>query len=140
MNVVHLIGRLTRDPEVNSSKSGQVYARFTLAVDRRVKKGQEKEADFPRCVAFGRTAEVIGDYAHKGTKLAIEGRMQTDSWTDKDGNKRSSVQVIVNAMEFCEKRQNGQSNERQYGPSDSSNDFDSMGASVPDMEQEEIPF
>ena len=144
MNTVILMGRLVRDPKVDTSNSGLCYAQFTVAVDRPRKKDAEKKADFPRCVAFGRTAEVIGDYIHKGDPILIEGRLQTDSYEDNNGDKRTSVDVIVNRFEFVSGRKpdgnssGGPSKQQQYGSSNASNDFDSMG--TPAYDQEEIIF
>ena len=89
MNKVILMGRLTRDPEVRYTQGEEpmAIARFTLAVDRRGKRDGEASADFPSCVCFRRTAEFIEKYAHQGTKLVVVGRIQTGSYTNRDGQK-----------------------------------------------------
>ncbi len=103
MNKCVLIGRLTRDPEVRAAGETSV-ARFSLAVDRRFKKDGEQTADFINCVAFGKTAEFVEKYAHKGTKFAVEGRIQTGSYTNKDGQKVYTTDVIVEQLEFAESK------------------------------------
>ena len=103
MNKCVLIGRLTRDPEVRTAGETSV-ARFSLAVDRRFKKDGEQTADFINCVAFGKTAEFVEKYAHKGTKFAVEGRIQTGSYTNKEGQKVYTTDVIVEQLEFAESK------------------------------------
>ncbi|WP_418966179.1 single-stranded DNA-binding protein [Cetobacterium sp.] len=100
MNLVVLIGRLTRDPELKFGQSGKAYSRFSLAVDRPFSKG---EADFINCVAFGKTAELIGEYLRKGRKVAINGKLQMNRY-EVNGEKRTSYDVVVDTMEFVEGR------------------------------------
>ncbi len=109
MNLVVLIGRLTRDPELKFGQSGKAYSRFSLAVDRPFSKG---EADFINCVAFGKTAELIGEYLRKGRKVAVNGRLQMNRY-EVNGEKRTSYDVLVESMEFVEGR----------GEASPSNDF-----------------
>lgn len=99
MNVVTLIGRLTRDPEVSYSKD-LCISRYSIAVDR---PGKDKGADFISCVAFGKAGEFAEKYLHKGMKIAVNGRIQTGDYTDRNGVKRYTFDVIVNQHEFCEK-------------------------------------
>ena len=106
MNVVVLVGRLTRDPELKFGQSGKAYSRFSLAVDRPFSKG---EADFINCVAFGRNGEFAEKYLHKGTKILAEGRIQTGSYTNKDGVKVYTTEVVVENQEFAESK-NAQGN------------------------------
>lgn len=101
MNVVDLIGRLTKDPDVRRTDS-TVVARYTLAVDRF---GKNDEADFIPCVAFGKAAEFVEKYLRKGMKIGVSGRIQTGSYTNKDGQKVYTTDVVVNNHEFCERRQ-----------------------------------
>jgi single-strand DNA-binding protein len=103
MNKVILMGRLTRDPEVRMSGDTAV-ARFSLAVDRRFKKDGEQAADFINCVAFGKTGEFIEKYGHKGTKFVVEGRILTGSYTNKDGQKVYTTDVVVEQVEFAESK------------------------------------
>ena len=108
MNNVVLMGRLTRDPDVRYSTQGEqqtAIARFTLAVDRRFKRdGSDQNADFISCVAFGKTAEFIEKYVNKGTKLTLSGRIQTGSYTNKDGQKVYTTEVVVDEQEFVESK------------------------------------
>ena len=106
MNKVVLMGRLTKDPDVRyaSGEGGTAVARYTLAVDRRFKRDGEATADFISCVAFGRQAEVAGQYFHRGTKLTISGRIQTGSYTGKDGQKVYTTDVVVEELEFAESK------------------------------------
>lgn len=100
MNKCIFIGRLVRDPEIRQAKDMSV-AKFTLAVDR---KGKDKEADFIQCTAFGKTADVIDKYVKKGNKIALEGRWQTGSYTNKDGQKVYTNDCIIDQIEFCESK------------------------------------
>lgn len=104
MNQVILSGRTTRDIELRQANSGKMLARFTLAVDRRVR----DEADFINCIAFDKTAETLELYAKKGTKLNIIGHIQTGSYDGKDGKKVFTFDVIVDSWEFCESRKTAQ--------------------------------
>ncbi len=144
MNKVILMGRLTRDPEVRYSQNanGQMaIARYSLAVDRNRKREGEPDADFFNCTSFGRQAEFVEKYLHKGTKVVVTGRIQNDNYTNKDGQQVYSVQIIVEEVEFAESK-NAQSNGGvSYGngsaPATGSNsDF----MNIPDGIVEELPF
>ena len=106
MNKVHLIGRLTKDPSIRYSQNQNpiCIARFTLAVDRRYKKDGEQNADFISCLAFGKIAEHIEKYYHKGMKTAISGRIQTGSYKHKDGYTVYTTEVVIEEMEFAESK------------------------------------
>ena len=109
MNRVILMGRLTRDPDVRYQQGESTIsnARYTLAVDRNVSRnatGDQPTADFISCVAFGKTAEFVEKYLKKGTKIAIEGRIQTGSYTNKEGQRVYTTDVVVDRHEFCESR------------------------------------
>lgn len=102
MNVVALMGRLTYDPELRSTPSGVSVCRFQMAVDRSFQKqGEERRADFIDVTAWRQTAEFVCKYFRKGAMIAVEGAIQTDNFTDKEGNKRKSVQVVANQVSFC---------------------------------------
>jgi single-strand DNA-binding protein len=119
MNRVILCGRIVRDPEVRYSQGAtpMAVAKFTLAVDRKFKKDGEQSADFINCTAFGKTAEVIEKYVKKGTKIIVEGRWQTGSYTNKDGNKVYTNDCMVENIEFCEsKSQQAQNNAQEPTP------------------------
>lgn len=134
MNSVQLIGRLTRDPEVRYTDGGVSIARFSLAVERRFKQENGADADFINVVSFGKTAEFIEKYFHKGMKVALNGRIQTGSYTDKDGKKVYTTDVIAENVEFCESKGNSTNNET----SSTAQDGDFMN--VPDGIDEELPF
>lgn len=103
MNKAILIGRLTSDPTVRQSTEIKV-ARYALAVDRRFKRDGEPTADFINCVVFGKGADFAEKYLRKGTKIAVTGHIQTDSYTNKDGRKIYTTDVIVEDQEFCESK------------------------------------
>lgn len=108
MNIVTLMGRLTRDPDVRYTQGAETMAiaRYTLAVDRRrsSKGDQEQSADFINCVAFGKSGDFAEKYLTKGMKIAVRGRIQTGSYTDRDGRKVYTTEVVVDEQEFCESR------------------------------------
>lgn len=102
MNNVVLTGRLTRDPEVRYSQVSQIpMARFTIAVDRAHKKGEQEESDFISCIAWDKTADFVGKYVKKGQKIALTGRIQTGSYTDRDGKKVYTTDVVAERVEFA---------------------------------------
>lgn len=103
MNTVILMGRLTKDPDVIKKQEAAI-SRFILAVDRRFKREGEQNADFISCVAFGKTAEFIEKYGRKGTKFVVEGRIQTGNYTNRDGNKVYTTDVVVESVEFAESK------------------------------------
>ena len=107
MNKIILLGRLTRDPEVRYTQGNEpmAVARYSLAVDRQGKKDENKQnADFISCVAFGKRGEFAEKYLHKGTKIAVCGRLQTGSYTAQDGTKRYTTDVVVDEHSFCESK------------------------------------
>ena len=107
MNKVILMGRLTRDPEVRYSQGGEnplAIARYTLAVDRRFKRDGEQTADFISCVSFGKTAEFAEKYFRQGMRITISGRIQTGSYTNRDGVKVYTTEVVVEEQEFAESK------------------------------------
>ena len=118
MNKVILMGRLTRDPEVRYSagESGTAIARYTLAVDRRFKRDGEATADFISCVSFGRTAEFAEKYFRQGLKIIVSGRIQTGSYTNRDGQKVYTTEVVVEEQEFAEGKNSSQQGAGQQPP------------------------
>ena len=119
MNKVILMGRLTRDPDVRYSQgdSPMAIARYTLAVDRRFRRDNDQQtADFISCVAFGKNGEFAEKYLHQGTKIAAEGRIQTGSYTNKDGNKVYTTEVVVENQEFAESKASAANNEGGFQP------------------------
>lgn len=105
LNSVILIGRLTADPEISTTASGRELTHFCIAVDRSYTSGNEKKADFINLVAWENTARFICRYFSKGNLIAIQGQLQTTQYTDKQGNKRTAVDVLVREASFCEKKQ-----------------------------------
>ena len=125
MNKVILMGRLVKNPEVRQDANGAIsMARYTLAVDRmRTKKDEDPGADFVNCVAFGKSAEFAKNYLRKGTKLVIEGRIQTGSYTNKNGQKVYTTDVIAEKQEFAEsKAANGANTENQQATTKSTDE------------------
>ena len=112
MNKVILMGRLTRDPEVRYSQgdNATAIARFTLAVDRRIKRDNEASVDYINCVSFGRSAEFTEKYFRKGTKIVIAGRIQTGSYTNKDGQKVYTTDIVIEEQDFAESKAASQQN------------------------------
>lgn len=142
MNKVILMGRLTRDPEVRYTQGEEpmAIARFTLAVDRRGKRDGEASADFPSCVCFRRTAEFIEKYAHQGTKLVVVGRIQTGSYTNRDGQKVYTTDVVVEEAEFAESKAAAQRN-REGSSQERPEPVDADGfMTLPEDFDEELPF
>lgn len=133
MNKVILIGRLTREPEVRYAGETAV-ARYSLAVDRKYKKEGEQTADFINCVTFGKNAEFAEKYLKKGTKIAVTGRIQTGSYTNKDNQKVYTTDVIVEEHEFAESKGSGANEVPTFKPD--ANGF----VSIPDNIEEELPF
>ena len=152
MNKVILMGRLTRDPEVRYSQGANqtAIARFSVAVDRRFKRDGEPTADFFNCTSFGRQAEFVERYLHKGTKVVLSGRVQNDNYTNKEGQMVYSVQIMVEDIEFAESKNAAGGNEGGYNngggfgggqnstpaPSGAGDGF----MNIPDGIDEELPF
>lgn len=137
MNKVILMGRLTRDPEVRYSQgeNSMAIARWTLAVDRRFKKQGEQDADFISCVAFGKAAEHAEKYFKQGLKIALTGRIQTGSYTNKEGQKVYTTDIVVEESEFAEAKNTSQGNSQ--APSAAGGDG---FMNIPEGIDEEIPF
>ena len=136
VNKVILVGRLGKDPEVRYSNNGNAITNFNLATSRVYKNKQGEKVDeteWHRCVSFGRTAEVCGEYLHKGSLIYVEGRLQTRDWEDKDGNKRWTTEIIIDNMRML-----GSKNDRDGSSSESSgNPFDKGPSDIPD---DDVPF
>ena len=133
---------MTRDPEVRYSDNGHTVARFAIAVDRRFKKENEQNADFINTVAFGKTAEFVEKYFFQGNKIVVEGRIQTGSYTNQDGQKVYTTDVVAEQVEFGESKNsnnaNGPANESRPSPSSAIGDG---FMNIPDgVEDEGLPF
>lgn len=154
MNKVVLVGRLTRDPEVRYSQgeSATAVARYTIAVDRRFKRDNEPTADFIPCVIFGRSAEFAEKYFRQGMRVAVSGRIQTGSYTNKDGVKVYTTEVIVEDQEFAESKSEFEANRGSYqqntyqqnsyqqpAPAPGADVGDGF-MNIPDGLEEELPF
>ena len=151
MNKVILMGRLTRDPDVRWTQGPEqsAVARYTLAVNRRFQKEGGATADFIGCVAFGRQAEFAEKYLQQGIKIAITGRIQTGSYTNREGQKVYTTDVVVEEQEFAESKNAGGSNggysaPQHNNPAPSANTSDLGSAdgfmNIPDGIDEELPF
>lgn len=143
MNKVILMGRLVREPDIRYSQTAEpvAVARYTLAVDRRTRKEGEQAADFISCVAFGRNAEFAEKYLKQGMKIAIVGRIQTGSYTNREGRKVYTTDIVVEEQEFAESkaaenRGNTQNNTPQGGYKEDADGF----MNIPDGIDEELPF
>lgn len=144
MNHASLVGRLTRDPDIKYSQGENplCIASFNVAVDRRIKKDGEPTADFINCKAFGKTAEFIEKYFTKGRRIGLVGRIQTGSYTNKEGQKVYFTEVIVEQAEFVDNKSDGaNSTESQVKNSDSKPNTTPDGfMNIPDSIDEELPF
>lgn len=147
MNKVILMGRLTRDPEVRYSQgeNATAVARYTLAVDRRFNRNNDDQtADFINCVAFGRSGEFAEKYLHKGTKIAVTGRIQTGSYTNKDGVRVYTTEVIVEDQEFAESKNSAGNNNNDGGFAPANRPAPAAAGdgfmNIPDGIDEELPF
>lgn len=139
MNKVIMMGRLTKDPEIRYGQgaNGTIVGAFSIAVDRRFKRDGEPDADFFNCTAFGKTAEFLEKYIHKGTKVVIEGRLQNDTYTNKDGQKVTATKIMVESMEFAEsKAAEEKTQERPKAPEPDKDGF----LAIPNELEEELPF
>lgn len=134
MNTVVLVGRLTKDPETRYTQGEKPMAitRYTLAVDRRFAREGEQTADFIPCVSFGKSAEFSGKYFAKGMRVSVRGRIQTGSYTNKDGQKVYTTEVVVDNQEFADAKRE----EKKQDPEIPENDF----VGVPEGLEEELPF
>ncbi|MEE0714930.1 MAG: single-stranded DNA-binding protein [Blautia sp.] len=148
MNKVILMGRLTRDPDVKytAGDNPMAIARYTLAVDRRFKRENEATADFISCVAFGRAAEFAERYFRQGIRIVVSGRIQTGSYTNRDGNKVYTTDVVVEEQEFAENKNNAAGNNNAQGNTaaeqpigNTTVDADGF-MNIPDGIDEELPF
>lgn len=136
MNKVILVGRLVKDPDIRYSQGANTncVARYTLAVDRKFKQEGQPTADFINCIAFGKLGEFAEKYLRQGIKIAVTGRIQTGSYTNKDGQKIYTTDVVVEEQEFCESK--SQSNSQpQPTPSN-----DNSWMNIPDGVEDSLPF
>lgn len=130
MNKIIITGRLTKDPELNSTNSGMEVCNFTVAVDRRVKQGAEKMADFIECTAWGKSGVFVSTYFHKGDGINVEGRMESRKWTDKDGHNRVSWGVTCENVEFPHGKSKGSQSEPYEATQHVPFDMEEVGSPV----------
>lgn len=147
MNKVIMMGRLTRDPEVRyGGANNNAVARYSLAVDRRFKRDGEPDADFFNCVAFGKTAEFVEKYLHKGTKVVVEGEVRNNNYTNKDGQKVYGTDILTNQIEFAESKatasatSNGEQTATSATPTAPTGTDDGGFMNIPDGIEDELPF
>lgn len=146
MNKVILMGRLTRDPDVRytTGENPLAIARYTLAVDRRFHKDGEATADFISGVVFGRAAEFAEKYFRQGLKITISGRIQTGSYTNREGQKVYTTEIVVEEQEFAESKSSGDNGAAYYPPKQTPPPAPADGAdgfmNIPDGIEEELPF
>lgn len=136
MNNVTLIGRLTKEVETRYGGSNNTaVSRFSVAVDRKFKRDGEPDADFINCIAFGKTAEFLEKYFKKGSRIGIRGHIQTGSYTNKDGVKAYTTDVVVDECEFVESKKSAENNTAQGGATNGDGFMN-----IPDGIDEELPF
>ena len=123
MNIVSLVGRLTADPELKHTQSGVPMARFTVAVDRPTKSGDEKQADFISVTAWNKQAEFVSKYFSKGNRIALTGSIRTGSYTAQDGSKRYTTEVFADNIEFCDSKKDFSPSDSGYGEGNSYNSY-----------------
>lgn len=139
MNKVILIGRLIKDPDVRMGTNDTKIARYTLAVNRRYHKNNEPTADFIGCVALGKNGEFAEKYLYKGIKIAVTGRIQTGSYTNRDGQKVYTTDVLIEEQEFAESKKS-QSEEQSQPPVPSPEQDTSGFMDMPSIMDDELPF
>lgn len=147
MNKAILVGRLARDPDIRYTQDQTCVARYTLAVDRPHKKEGQQSADFISCVAFGKSGEFTEKYLRKGMKIAVTGRIQTGSYTNREGAKIYTTDVVIESQEFCESKE---ANDRARGSDRSGQEdtgtYDQARAdsdgfiNIPDQIEDDLPF
>ena len=141
LNEVILMGRLTRDPDVRMTKNGTTAANFALACERDyAPQGQDRETDFFDIVAFRNTADFVGKYFAKGQLVAVKGRLQQRNWTDKQGNKRRTTEILADRCYFAEKRQDRDASDAGF---QQMSDSTPVPFAEPDMQMglgDELPF
>lgn len=143
MNKVILMGRLARDPEVRyGGQSNMAIARFTIAVDRRFKRDGQPQADFLNCTAFGKLGEFVERYLRKGIKIVLEGEIQNDNYTNKEGQMVYSDRIIVSNIEFAEskKASEGGNSDMAMPSMPAGNSVDDDFMNIPNGIEEELPF
>ena len=141
MNQVTLMGRVTKDLEIRTTQSGTATVKFNIAIDRgKDKEGNSRGADFPNMIAFGKTAESIAKFSGKGLRIAVVGRIQTGSYTNKDGQRVYTTDVVVEQVEFAESKASGQDSSYQQAATAPSSAVGDGFMNIPEGLEEELPF
>lgn len=138
-NKVILMGRLTAAPELKQTQGGSSVTSFSIAVDRKYTKGEEKQADFPNIIAWRQTAEFICKYFDKGSAILIEGELQTRTWTDQQGNKRYATEVIAREASFCESKKTSEGNNTPHSQNASQSKSEASAGYMPDAYKSSSP-
>ena len=137
MNIVIMVGRLTKDPEIRYSQQGKAVCNFSVAVDRRIKREGDNNTDFFNCVCFGKTAEFVSKYFSSGKRIAIEGNIQNDSFVGRDGTKKTAVKIVCDNVEFAD----GKGKDWEPPKDDKLKEQDEGFLNIPDGAiDEELPF
>jgi single-strand DNA-binding protein len=142
-NLVVLSGRLTADPELKTTPNGVSVCSFTIAVDKRHRQGEERQADFINIVAWRGTAEFISKHFHKGSMIGIEGAVQTRKYQDKNGNNRTAFEIVVNNVQFIESKRSQDNSEGSSSPTPENDPLPQFAehlAGVEDISDEDCPF
>jgi single-strand DNA-binding protein len=141
LNNVSLMGRLTRDPELRHTQSGSKVATFTLACNRDFSSNGQSEADFIDIVAWKKTAEFVEKYFQKGRQVAVEGRLQSRKWQDKDGNNRVAIEIVARQVHFAESKNKGETPPQQYAAASPNEQYGVPGTFAElDDDDGELPF
>jgi single-strand DNA-binding protein len=140
INRVVIVGRLTQNPELRKSTSGNSFASFTVAVDNRTKPGEQKTASFINCVAFGNTADNLAKYTRKGSLIGVEGRLQQRNYETKDGRKGSSLDILTDMIQFLDPKGSGQGTNTDPTPSPEVDKQDNKNLESIDIVDDDLPF
>lgn len=138
LNHIIIMGRLTRDPELRRTNTGKAVASFTVAVDRDFSQGDQKETDFIECVAWQKTGEFVSKYFSKGSMIVVSGRLQIRPWTDKDGNKRRTAEVVADAVYFGDSKK--QDTHTGFVPNESVPAPSAQNFALLDDDDAQLPF
>ena len=138
-NKVILMGRLCGDPELKQTQGGATVTNFTIAVDRKYNKGEEKQADFLNIIAWRQAAEFICKYFGKGSAILIDGELQTRSWTDQQGQKRYATDVVAHEVYFCEAKKNSETNDTTLSQNAAQQGFSALAGYMPDVYKSSSP-
>lgn len=138
LNHITIMGRLTRDPELRRTNTGKAVASFTVAVDRDFSQGDQKETDFIECVAWQKTGEFVSKYFSKGSMIVVSGRLQIRPWTDKDGNKRRTAEVVADAVYFGDSKK--QDTHTGFVPNESVPAPSAQNFALLDDDDAQLPF